>query len=74
MRSEQENDQGEWEKRDARYASLSSATAFIGWTDYVRSARLQANHNFDLKDAADRRSMVIPPSTYRSARKPILAP
>ncbi|MEL7965965.1 TonB-dependent receptor [Vreelandella neptunia] len=55
VRSEQENDQGEWEKRDARYASLSSATAFIGWTDYVRSARLQANHNFDLKDAADRK-------------------
>lgn len=54
VRSEQENDQGEWEKRDARYASLSSSTAFIGWTDYVRSARLQASHTFDLKDDADR--------------------
>ncbi|MCE8032323.1 TonB-dependent receptor [Billgrantia tianxiuensis] len=55
VRSEQESDQGRWEKRDARYASLSSATAFVGWRDHVRSARLQANHTFDLKDDAERR-------------------
>lgn len=54
VRSEQKANTGSWKKRDARYASLSSATAFIGWTDYVRSARLQANHAFDLEDAADR--------------------
>lgn len=52
--SEQQDNEGDWEKRDARYASLSSATAFVGWTDYTRSARLQANHNFDLEDDADR--------------------
>ncbi|SDF87300.1 iron complex outermembrane recepter protein [Onishia taeanensis] len=56
VRSEQQNDNGEWEKRDARYASLSSATAFLGWKDPLgeRSARLQANHAFDLKDDDDR--------------------
>lgn len=55
VRSEQKNDRGEWEKRDARDASLSSATAFVGWSDPVRSARLQASHAFDLSDAHDRR-------------------
>ncbi len=57
VRSEQENADGEWEKRDARYASLSSATAFLGWQDPQgeRSARLQANHAFDLEDDNDRR-------------------
>ncbi|TFH86178.1 TonB-dependent receptor [Billgrantia azerbaijanica] len=54
VRSEQKSDDDGWEKRDARYASLSTATAYVGWTDYVRSARLQANHAFDLEDAADR--------------------
>ncbi|EPC02195.1 TonB-denpendent receptor [Litchfieldella anticariensis FP35 = DSM 16096] len=54
VRSDQENDEGEWEKRDARYASLSSATAFVGWTDYIRSARLQTNHVFNLEDDNDR--------------------
>ncbi|MEC9483907.1 MAG: TonB-dependent receptor [Halomonas sp.] len=54
VRSEQQNAEGEWEKRDARYASLSSATAFVGWTDYTRTARLQANHAFDLEDAEER--------------------
>ncbi|MFD2190793.1 TonB-dependent receptor [Pistricoccus aurantiacus] len=52
VRSEQKND-GDWDKRDVRYASVSSATAFLGWTDYERSVRLQANHNFDLEDDAD---------------------
>ncbi|NWN81474.1 MAG: TonB-dependent receptor [Halomonas sp.] len=57
VRSEQENDDGEWEKRDARYASLSSATAFLGWQDPrgERAARLQANHALDLEDDNDRR-------------------
>lgn len=55
VRSEQENDEGGWEKRDARYASLSSATAFVGWSDHVHSARLQANHTFDLEDDAERK-------------------
>lgn len=50
VRSEQKNDDGDWEKSAATSASLSSATAFVGWTDYTRSARLQANHAFDLED------------------------
>ncbi|SDL22974.1 iron complex outermembrane recepter protein [Modicisalibacter muralis] len=54
VRSEQKNDDGEWEKRDARYASVSSATAFVGWSDLTRSARLQANHALDLEDAEGR--------------------
>lgn len=56
VRSEQKNDNGEWEKRDARYASLSSATAFLGWKDLSgeRSARLQASRALDLKDDNDR--------------------
>ncbi|MFY0992484.1 TonB-dependent receptor [Halomonas sp. C05BenzN] len=54
VRSEQENDDGNWDKRDARSASLSSATAFVGWRDHVHSARLQANHVMDLEDDADR--------------------
>ncbi|UPL04394.1 Cloacin receptor [Pseudomonas sp. IsoF] len=43
---------GGWNKRDARYASLSKSTAF-GWKGDGRSARLQANHAFSLKDDAD---------------------
>ncbi|ERL51942.1 hypothetical protein BJB45_12300 [Halomonas huangheensis] len=51
VRSEQEID-GDWEKRDARYASLSSATAFVGWKDFEngRNARLQLNHAHNLED------------------------
>ena len=44
---------GDWIKRDARYASLSKATAFVGWNDELNSARLQANHAMSLKDDAD---------------------
>lgn len=54
VRSEQKNDAGEWEKRDARYASLSSATAFAGWRAGPRAVRLQANHAFDLNDDGNR--------------------
>ncbi|QEM82709.1 TonB-dependent receptor [Halomonas binhaiensis] len=55
VRSEQKED-GDWVKRDARYASLSSATAFVGWKDYNsgRSARLQANHAHNLEDDENR--------------------
>lgn len=52
-RSEEEDTNGGWIKRDARYASLSKATAFVGWKGDGRSARLQANHAFSLKDDAD---------------------
>ena len=52
-RSEEEAADGGWNKRDARYASLSKATAFVGWKGDGRSARLQANHAFSLKDDAD---------------------
>ncbi|MFC0268142.1 TonB-dependent receptor [Kushneria aurantia] len=51
-RSEQLADDGEWYRRDARYASLSSATAFVEWDDNQRSLRLQGNHAFDLSDDA----------------------
>ena len=54
VRSEEEDDNGDWLKRDVRYASLSSATAFLGWTNYDYTARLQANHAFDAEDASDR--------------------
>ncbi len=52
-RSEEEDADGGWIKRDARYASLSKATGFVGWKGDGRSARLQANHAFSLKDDAD---------------------
>lgn len=54
VRSDKETANGDWERRDALDASLSSATAFVGWSDQARSARLQANHSFDLKDDAGR--------------------
>ncbi len=54
VRSEQQDDEGEWQKRDATSASLSTATAFVGWSDLEHSARLQANHTLDLKDDTDR--------------------
>ncbi|WP_084155925.1 TonB-dependent receptor [Halomonas halocynthiae] len=56
VRSEQKDRNGNWKKRDARYASLSSATAFLGWENMAasRSARLQANHAHNLKDDNDR--------------------
>ncbi|MET3051978.1 TonB-dependent receptor [Pseudomonas alkylphenolica] len=53
VRSEEEDKDGDWIKRDARYASLSKSTAFVGWKNEGRSARLQANHAFTLKDDAD---------------------
>ncbi|MCO7595372.1 MULTISPECIES: TonB-dependent receptor [Pseudomonas] len=53
VRSEEEDADGDWIKRDARYASLSKSTAFVGWKGEGRSARLQANHAFTLEDDAD---------------------
>ncbi|WP_085712760.1 MULTISPECIES: TonB-dependent receptor [unclassified Pseudomonas] len=53
VRSEEEGANGGWIKRDARYASLSKSTAFIGWKGDRTSARLQGNHAFTLKDDAD---------------------
>lgn len=50
VKSQEEDQDGDWIKRDARYASLSKATAFVGWKGDGRSARLQANHAFTLKD------------------------
>lgn len=50
VRSEQEEDGGDWVKRTVTSSSPSSATAFVGWSDMQRSARLQANHDFDLED------------------------
>lgn len=53
VRSEEEDTDGDWIKRDARYASLSKSTAFVGWKGDGRNARLQANHAFTLEDDAD---------------------
>lgn len=55
VRSEEEDDDGDWIKRDARYASLSKTTAFVGWSDERRSLRLQGSHAMDLSDDAGHR-------------------
>lgn len=52
VRSEEENKNGGWSKRDARYASLSKLTAFVGWKGDSSNVRLQGNHAFTLKDDA----------------------
>lgn len=49
VRSEQKTD-GDWQKRDARYASLSKATAFAGWQQGGTGVRLQYTRAFDLDD------------------------
>lgn len=53
VRSEEEDADGDWMKRDARYASLSKSTAFVGWHGDSRNVRLQGNHAFTLKDDSD---------------------
>lgn len=53
VRSEEEDASGDWIKRDARYASLSKSTAFVGWKGERTRARLQGNHAFTLEDDAD---------------------
>lgn len=53
VRSEEEGKNGGWIKRDARYASLSKSTAFVGWKGDSSSVRLQGNRAFTLKDDAD---------------------
>lgn len=45
---------GDWEKRDVRYASTSKVTSYVDWRLLDTQLRLQANHTFDLEDAADR--------------------
>lgn len=54
VRSEQEDADGDWQKRDVRYASLPSATAYFGWSNVDYTSRLQANHAFDMEDEAGR--------------------
>lgn len=44
---------GEWEDRsitDAPYPSQDTATLHVGWSDFQRSLRLQANHSWDYTD------------------------
>lgn len=53
IRSEVKED-GDWEKKDARYASLPSALAYVSWQDARTSVRLQGSHAFDIEDGADR--------------------
>ena len=53
VRSEEEDADGDWMKRDARYSSLSKSTAFVGWHGDGRNVRLQGNHAFTLKDDSD---------------------
>ena len=53
IRSEVEtNDQ--WEKKDARYASLPSAMVFVEWRDELNAIRLQGSKAFDVEDDAER--------------------
>lgn len=51
LRSEVKNE-GDWDKKDARYASLPSAMAFVEWQDARTQVRLQGNHAFDIDDDA----------------------
>lgn len=46
--------EGDWQKRDVRYASASRFTAFVGWQNTETHIRLQGQHTLDLEDAADR--------------------
>nr|WP_229804301.1 TonB-dependent receptor [Halomonas lutea] len=46
----------DWEDRgitDAPYPSQDTATLHVGWSDYQRSLRLQANHAWDYTDYED---------------------
>ncbi|MCX7545676.1 TonB-dependent receptor [Marinicella gelatinilytica] len=54
VRSDQKNANDEWKRQDARYASVSSLTAFAGWSDNSHEVRIQGNRAFDLKDSAGR--------------------
>ena len=54
VRSDQKNVAGDWKRQDARYASVSSLTAYAGWADNGFDVRLQSQRAFDLKDSAGR--------------------
>ena len=54
VRSDQKNVTGDWKRQDARYASVSSLTAYTGWSGNDFDVRLQGQRAFDLKDAAGR--------------------
>lgn len=52
IRSEVENSDSDWEKKDARYASLPSALAFVEWYGDQSTVRLQGSKAFDIDDDA----------------------
>lgn len=52
VRSEVEDDDGDWEKNVVTAASLPNATAFVRWQDTLNSVRLQGSKAFDIDDAA----------------------
>ncbi len=54
VRSDQKNAEDNWKRQDARYASLSSLTAYVGWSNNDFDIRLQSQRAFDLKDSAGR--------------------
>ncbi len=54
VRSDQKNASGNWKRQDARYASVSSLTAYTGWTGQGFDVRLQGQRAFDLKDSSGR--------------------
>ncbi len=52
VRSEVEDDDGDWEKSLVTAASLPNATAFVRWQDNLNSVRLQGSRAFDIEDDA----------------------
>lgn len=52
VRSEVEDDDGDWQKNVVTAASLPNATAFVRWQDNLSSVRLQGARAFDIEDDA----------------------
>ncbi|MFC4260606.1 TonB-dependent receptor [Marinobacter lacisalsi] len=52
VRSEVEDDDGDWQKNVVTAASLPNATAFVRWQDNLTSVRLQGSRAFDIEDDA----------------------
>jgi len=52
VRSEVEDEDGDWEKNVVTAASLPNATAFVRWRDDLNSVRLQGSKAFDIDDDA----------------------
>lgn len=52
VRSEVEDDDGDWQKNAVTAASLPNATAFVRWQDRLTSVRLQGSKAFDIDDDA----------------------